>query len=182
MRKALVFLGILDDKDLEWIIRSGERRDIPTGSVLVHEGKQIDSVFLLLDGLLSVTTGVLGGKELARLAVGEIVGEMSFVDSRPPSATVTALRDSSVLVISRVDLSTKLEEDVDFAARFYRAMAVFLSDRLRSTVSHLGYGEEMRLEEDVEDKDEVPEHLMDNLSMAGLRFAELQRRVRGALS
>ena len=69
----------------------------------------------------------------------------------------------------------KLAQDVGFAARFYQSIAVFLADRLRMTTTSLGT-EGLHLEESIEDADELASHLMANVSMAGVRFAEMQRR------
>jgi CRP-like cAMP-binding protein len=66
---------------------------------------------------------------------------MSFVDGRLPSATVQAAAECYVLSISRPLLSQKLEEDVLFYLRFYRAITKFLSSRLRATVNNLGCDE-----------------------------------------
>ena len=176
MRKALFFLSILGDSDVEWLSNRAKRRTVAPGTTLIYFGKQVDSLYLVMDGMFRVETNE--GRELARLSAGELLGEMSFVDSRPPSATVTALTDSSVIAIDRAEVRLKLEEDVGFASRFYKAIAVLLSDRLRSTVSHLGYGGELELDENIEDKDEVSPDLLETMSLAGTRFVELQRRVR----
>lgn len=176
MRKVLLFLGILDDSDVEWMIGVGSRREIAVGDALVQEGQQLDSVFLVIDGALSVRTRALG-REVARLLSGEVVGEMSFVDSRPPSASVIAVEPSTVLAVPRSLLSERLEEDQSFAARFYRALAVFLADRLRTTVGQMGYGKEDSVKPA---EDEMDSEVLDNLALAGNRFDELQRRLRGA--
>ena len=176
MRKVLLFLGILDDSDVEWMIGVGSRREIAVGDALVQEGQQLDSVFLVIDGALSVRTRALG-REVARLLSGEVVGEMSFVDSRPPSASVIAAEPSTVLAVPRSLLSERLEEDQSFAARFYRALAMFLADRLRTTVGQMGYGKEDSVKPP---EDELDSEVLDNLALAGNRFDELQRRLRGA--
>jgi CRP/FNR family cyclic AMP-dependent transcriptional regulator len=178
VRKALLFLGILNDTDVDWMIGAGIRQDVPAGGVLIEEGKPIESMFVVLDGKLVVSTAATGAKQIARLLCGEMVGEMSFVDSRPPSASVTALEKSFVLAISRARLASKLEQDVQFAARFYRAVASFLSDRLRSTVGLLGYGEGHQLDDASQYADELDPDTLDNLSIAGARFDLLQRRLR----
>ncbi|MCW5978049.1 MAG: cyclic nucleotide-binding domain-containing protein [Bryobacteraceae bacterium] len=178
MRKALIFLGILDDMDIEWIIRTGLKRSVPDGTILIEEKKALDSLFFVLDGEFEVYIG--NGKGIALLRAGEVLGEMSFVDSRPPSASVRARRESVVLVISRHELRAKLEEDTGFAARFYRSIAAFLTDRLRTTTSRLGYGEKLRLDEEVEDLDEVAPDFLDSMALAGTRFEELLRRLSGA--
>jgi|SRR5580704_8973752 CRP/FNR family cyclic AMP-dependent transcriptional regulator len=178
MRKALFFLGILNDADVEWMIATGAKQHLNTGDVLIQEGKATTSVFLVLEGVLSVVARAAGNKEVARLRSGEIVGEMSFVDSRPPSATVQAVEPSSVLAIPRLELKARLSRDASFAARFYRAMAVFLSDRLRSTVGLLGYGSGQTLEDEASYADEIATAVLDNVSLAGARFDLLQRRLR----
>ena len=117
MKKALYLLGVLDDSDVEWMTRVGRKRSVAAGTLVIQVGKQIDTIFFVLDGAFSVL-GPDGQKEIARLGVAEIMGEMSFVDSRPPSATVKALTNSLVLAIPRTELTMRLEENVAFAARF----------------------------------------------------------------
>jgi len=178
MRKALFFLGILNDADVEWMIAAGTKQQLHPGEVLIQEGKPATSIFLVLEGVLSVVAQAAGNREVARLRSGEIVGEMSFVDSRPPSATVQAVEPSSVLAIPRRDLEARLLRDAFFAARFYRAIAMFLSDRLRYTVGLLGYGSGQTLGDQASHADEIDPAVLDNVSLAGARFDILQRRLR----
>jgi bacteriocin-type transport-associated protein len=177
MRKVLFILGQLSDLDIEWLIAAGRKEQIPAGTTLIHEGKAIDALYIVLDGLLSVTMVALGGQEIARLGSGEMAGEMSFVDARPPSATVLALQDSMVLAVPRRQLVAKLEQDAPFAARFYRALATFLSDRLRGTVSRLGYSEGQSLQEDIEYSDELDDNVLDTVHLAGTRFERILKQL-----
>jgi len=179
MRKALLILGILNDNDLEWLLTTGRRETVPAGTVLVREGQTVEAIYVVLEGTFTVTIGTTGGQEIARLLSGEIVGEISFVDSRPPSATVTAVEDSLVLSVPRYELAAKLEQDTAFAARFYQTLAVFLTYRLRSTTSLLGYGVATALDEDAEYEDELAPDVLDNVSLAAARFDWLLRRLRG---
>ena len=173
MRKALYFLGIMDDADTQWLIRHGTRRRLAPGDLLIEEGKPAEWLYFVLDGTLVVFTR--GVARLAVLKPGDVVGEVSFVDSRPPSASVRAEVASQVGAVPRAALSEKLREDIGFAARFYRSVAVFLADRLRTRTGSLGAGR-LEFAENVEADDEIPVHLLEGLSTAGLRFAEMQRR------
>ncbi len=139
MKKVLFILSELTDGDIDWIVSMGKRQTVSDGTILIQEGHPVDTLYILLDGELAVTTIAFDGREIARLGSGEVVGEMSFVDARPPSATVTAKGDSLVFTLPRPELAVKLHQDEGFAARFYRALAAFLSNRLRSTVGQLGY-------------------------------------------
>jgi CRP/FNR family cyclic AMP-dependent transcriptional regulator len=179
MRKVFIFFGILNDEDIEWLASNGILRLTAAGDTLIQEGRSVDAIFLVIDGAFQVT---VGSRDVAKLQAGEIVGEMSFVDARPPSASVKALEKSSVLSVPRVKLAEKLERDIAFSARFYRALAVFLAERLRASVSQLGYGTEKPSAEQIEERDELDVNILENLSLASNRFDQLQRRLRSASS
>lgn len=174
MRKALYLMGILDDGDVEWLAKTGATKFMPSGTVLIYEGRAIEDLYVVLEGALTVSVRAIGNKEVATLFAGEIVGEMSFVDSRPPSASVITVQDSYLLVLSRAVLTGKLNGDDAFAARFYRALATLLADRLRKTTTYLGYG---KWAEDT-NPDELDESLMDSVSLGATRFDRLLKQLR----
>ena len=178
MQKVLFILGELNDDDIDWVIEVGKLKKVAENTVLIQEGQPIDTLYVLLKGKLTVSTIASGGKEIAILASGEIVGEMSFVDSRPPSATVRAIEPSLLLSLPRVDLATKLRQDIGFACRFYRALAVFLSNRLRVTVSQLGYNMTPTIGEDLPENGFSPE-TTDSIALARTRLDWLMRRLKG---
>jgi len=171
-KKVLYFLGTLDDQDIEWMVRNGVKRSIPATTRIIQEGQPTEFLFFILSGEFSVTSE-RGKAEIARLTAGEILGEISFVDSRPPSATVTATTDSVVGAIPDAALEGKLSRDLAFASRFYRSIAVALADRLRAR-NLLGIKSSPA--SSMDDDLEVPPHLLDTMSMAGMRFSEMQRR------
>jgi CRP/FNR family cyclic AMP-dependent transcriptional regulator len=168
MRKVLFIFGQLTDADVEWLAVHGRRRRLAAGTVLIRAGVSVDALHIVLDGELSVTHPS-SQREIARLGAGEIVAEMSFIDARPPSATVHAASDVVVYAISKQHLSHHLEEDVAFAARFYKAVATFLSDRVRQASSKAGEGTELA--------GELDDSVLDNLDRAGARFDGFGRRL-----
>jgi len=99
-----------------------------------------------------------------------MIGEMSFVDSRPPGASVIAVDVSRVLAVPRSLLLRRLRESAPFAARFYHALAAFLADRLRNTVATLGYGSGESLDSGKVYQDEIDPELLDSVALAGARF------------
>jgi CRP/FNR family cyclic AMP-dependent transcriptional regulator len=180
MRKVLFLFGQLNDDDVEWMLRTGTKRFVPAGGVLIEQGVPVDSVFILLEGKLAVWLRPKRGpeRELACLNAGEIVGEMSFVDARPPSATVKAVEDSTVFALSKAVLNVKLAADPGFAARFYRALAIYLSTTVRERHRDLGTGMAVDGEEEEEDDaDELDANVLDGVYLAGERFARMVKRV-----
>ena len=85
MRKALYLLGQLSDADVEWMIANDSRLRLAPGAVLIREGQPIDALYLLLQGALDISYAETGGNKIIRLGAGEVVGERSFLDERPPS-------------------------------------------------------------------------------------------------
>ncbi|WP_353217787.1 cyclic nucleotide-binding domain-containing protein [Sandarakinorhabdus sp.] len=163
MRKALIILGDLDDRDIGWLARSGVVRQLVAGERLIDAGRAIDHLYFITEGKLRVTTP--GGQPLATLETGEVVGEMSFVQKRLPTANVAALTDCRVLAIPRAAMLAEFALDNGMAMRFYRAMAVFLSDRLQAMTG--------------EDSADLDELILDNLTLAGDRFLRLIARLEG---
>src|SRR5688500_287948 len=101
MRKVLYILDQMSDDDIEWMIANGTPRQIAPGDVVIREGQPIEALYIVLEGALVVSAAVSGNAEIAHLGAGEIIGEISFVDSRPPVATVTATQPSTVYALDR---------------------------------------------------------------------------------
>ena len=84
--------------------------------------------------------------------------------------------DSTLLRIADAVLRDKLASDPAFASRFYRALCVFMADRLRHTTTRMGYG---NAAEDSHAKDELNDDLLDNVHLAGARFDRMLKRLAG---
>src|SRR3984957_16366956 len=156
MRKVLYIFGLLSDADVEWMAQTGVRRRLRDGDVIIRENESSDFLVFLLEGELLVTTRRLGN--IARMGVGE----MSLVDSAPPSATITASGNGLALFLDKTTLMQKLDSDEGFGSRFYRALAVFLADRLRD--ARRSSGNPAVADETAIPDDELDSGILDRLS------------------
>ena len=177
MRKVLYIFGLLTDPDIDWIARVGTRRRLKGGDTLIERGKPIDSIILVLEGQLLVGMKDLGID--ARRGVGEIVGEMSMVDSAPPSATVVAEGECLVLLLNKEILQQKLATDLAFGSRFYRALAIFLADRLRELQQDLLGDRREDLAGETVLNSKLDAVIQENVSMAGERFDRMLKVLTG---
>lgn len=176
MQKILFLFGELNDDDIDWIIASGMIEEIVAETVLIEEGSPSDYLYILLEGEVVVSVNVLeNAKEVATLGTGEVFGEMSFIDGRPPSATVETSKDSLVLSLPRSLLAARLSQDVGFAARFNRAIALFLSSRLRIALTELDFGKDF-----IHPDEELSPVLLENLPLARARFDWLLKRIKNS--
>ena len=177
MRISLIILGILDDGDLEWLIENGSAKQLQEGDYLLRQGNQVEAMFFLLDGSLSVELEKPKAKQLAEIEAGEVVGEISLLDSRPSNASIRSLDEALLLEIRHDALKPKLEADLGFQARLYKSLGMFLAQRMRSTILTLGYGED-RTEEDEEEIDEIEPQLLDGIERAAKRFELMVSKVK----
>jgi CRP-like cAMP-binding protein len=173
MRKVLYIFGLLSDADVSWIAKTGIQRRLRDGDVLIREGEQTDALVFLLDGDFVASSRVLG--PFARIGVGEIVGEVSLVDSAPPSATITASGEGLALFLNKEELMQKLAADNGFGSRFYRALAVFLADRLRDARRAAG---NRSVGDATFEDDELDVGILDRMSNAGDRFNQMLKTLR----
>jgi CRP-like cAMP-binding protein len=177
MRKVLHLLGILSDVDLQWMAHHGVQQNLSGGQTLVSEGVPIPALYILLEGQLRILFAGMQ-RTIALLLPGEVIGEISFVDRYPPSASVVAIEDSLVLALPADTLRAKLAEDPGFASRFYWAVAAFLASRLRTTTRHLGYGSPQADQNAYQDVDELTDIDMEEVSLASMRFDRLLQQLR----
>ena len=85
------------------------RRDLVRGQTLVAQGGASDSLFMVLHGALAVRRA--GDIEpIAELRAGELVGEIGFFANVPRTADVIAIRDTSVLVLTRAAYQNLAED------------------------------------------------------------------------
>ncbi|HMA48830.1 MAG TPA: cyclic nucleotide-binding domain-containing protein [Magnetospirillaceae bacterium] len=178
MRKVLFIMGQLDDHDVQWLADNGDRKRFSAGAELVREGQPNQYLYIILDGHAAVRVAGIG--EVARLGAGELIGEMSLVDAAPPSASVAAVDELFVLEVDYGHLRAKVESDAGFGLRLFRAIAIFLSDRLRGTTKRLGFGEDTGLVEDVIQEGELDMNVLDTIHLAGTRFDMLLKTLSGA--
>lgn len=129
----------LKDEDLTWLFQTGVEKTVPSGHSIIHEGARPNAIFVVIRGQFSVRLENLAGGPLAKLGAGELIGEISFLEGSPASATVSADEESTVLEIENRELNRRIGEDTGFAARMYRAFALVAERRLRDRVDHLAF-------------------------------------------
>jgi CRP-like cAMP-binding protein len=104
-----------------------ERRFIPKDQIVIHEGDFGHQAYLIQSGEMKVFLAKDGQEvEVARLAPGEIVGEMALVFDGPRTASVKATTDSNLIVISRTMFEDKLRD----SDPTIRAILLMLSRRI----------------------------------------------------
>ncbi len=88
------------------IIASTELRSYDEGDIIVTEGEEGSSLFLIVGGTVKVFTRTDDGKNiaLAELGPGDFFGEVSLLTGRPRTATITARTEVTAIELDRASI------------------------------------------------------------------------------
>lgn len=87
-----------DKDERRALIQRFNAMEVPAGEVVIEEGKPSGGLYLIMSGEVAVTQGSgFDETTLARLAEGDIFGEMSALTQKEASATVRVLRHGTFL-------------------------------------------------------------------------------------
>lgn len=108
------------------------RLKVKKGDVIFLEGTVSNCAFIIEKGRFEVSKLCANGKRkvLGVLRSSDIFGEMGLIDGRPRSATVTALEDGKVNVISKESFETLAQK----SPQALMPLLKVLSNRLRETL------------------------------------------------
>jgi CRP/FNR family cyclic AMP-dependent transcriptional regulator len=128
LRYVPLFSG-LEDEQLRILSRVAVRRIFPKHQLLLQEGAQGESLYLIQSGRAKVSLSDAMGREviLAVLMPGEFFGELALIDNEPCSANVVAMEEVVCHVISKAEFRRCLGASPELAANLLRQ----LSRRLR---------------------------------------------------
>ncbi len=98
------------------------------GQIILKEGNRSDFAFIIVNGQVEVSRKRRDGnvEVIDILGQNDIFGEMGMIDGRPRSATVTALENSKVTMISREDLNIMTRKDPNAWFPIVKAMSARL--------------------------------------------------------
>jgi CRP/FNR family cyclic AMP-dependent transcriptional regulator len=124
-------------------------RTFGKNAIIVSEGDETDSLYIVLAGRAKVFVADENGREvqLNQIGPGEYFGEVTL-DGGPRSASVMALEECRCAVVKRAELSAFLERNPEFARHLVRKLAHrvrLLTESVRSLALMDVYGRVARL-------------------------------------
>ena len=126
---AALFQG-LDKRDLRQIARAAKVVRYDAGHVIIEEGiAGYGGMGVVLKGLCTITRA---GNLVAEIKPGQVFGEMSLIDDRPRSATVTASEPTEAAEISAWEFRAQIKESPELAINLLKAMSLKLREAGRS--------------------------------------------------
>lgn len=130
LRHSALFAQI-PGEELQKLVQFVKVQEIGPRQVIFHKGDAGAQVYLIVSGRVKVTTLSEEGKEIVFeiLDAGEVFGEISLLDGKERTATVTTMGKCRVLVLERRDFIPFLEQHPRVAIQLLTTVC----SRLRAT-------------------------------------------------
>lgn len=105
------------DKNLKQTVENFSIRKFKKDETIVYQSDKSTDLYILLKGRVNVTFMDLDGKEyfLTELKEGDFFGEMSLLDGKPRSASVSAEINTTLAVLERTKFLRELKENSQIA-------------------------------------------------------------------
>ncbi|MFZ5593668.1 MAG: Crp/Fnr family transcriptional regulator [Pseudomonadota bacterium] len=144
-----LFKGLSEDT-LRPLLERAVRKVAPKNTIVITEGDQSDSLYVIVEGRVKVFLQDEEGKEIILNfhGPGEYFGELALVDDQPRSASVMTLEKSSFQVISKTDFRQYLVDHPDVALVLIKGLCRrlrMLTDSVKSLALMDVYGRVAKL-------------------------------------
>jgi CRP-like cAMP-binding protein len=107
-------------RELRLVAKVAKTRVVGKGTTLMVEGDSGESMVVLLAGGADVHKG---GRRVAQIGSGDVVGELAALTKCPRNATVTMRTDGEIAVIGRRDLLRLVKGSPSFSQKLLEALA-----------------------------------------------------------
>jgi len=132
LKKVFLFADF-SAEEVEKIRGISRPAKLSRGEYAFREGQPGDTLILLDLGTLKLTKKSARGEEqeLVQLGSGSYSGEMSLFDQGLRSASAVAMEPCQVTILPLPALRSLLDQNPSMAAKFYRRVAMGISQRLK---------------------------------------------------
>jgi small-conductance mechanosensitive channel/CRP-like cAMP-binding protein len=119
-----LFRHVLDDEQISFLASRSKVVEFARDATLMRQGEAAASMFIILEGAARITlaSGQEAPQEVAVLATGDIVGEMSLMTGSNRSATVTAITRLRTLEITKEPMAELLQKSPELLSRFSQVL------------------------------------------------------------
>jgi CRP/FNR family cyclic AMP-dependent transcriptional regulator len=148
LKNYALFEGV-SEADLRPLAERAVMRTFPKQAIIINEGDDGDSIFMIVSGRVKVYLSDESGKELI-LSIkgpGQYFGELAL-DEKARSASVMTLEPSQFAVVPRAEFKTFVLKHAEVALRLFQNLARLargMNDNVRSLAMMDVYGRVARM-------------------------------------
>jgi CRP/FNR family transcriptional regulator, cyclic AMP receptor protein len=131
--REIDFMEKVSTEALECLATECDLIKLHRGAVLFKEGQEGVSMYVILSGELVVSKN---GVEIVRRIKGDYLGEMSLIEAKPRSATVTSETPSLLLEITREQFQANLSSNPDALMAILKTLSSRARENLKIFEAH----------------------------------------------
>ncbi|HEB78938.1 MAG TPA: cyclic nucleotide-binding domain-containing protein [Rhodospirillales bacterium] len=138
------FFAEMDRSRLKLLAFTADRQQFKEGQYLFMQGSVAEVAYVILNGSVDVVVDTSkGGKVVATLDEGQLVGELALLCEAPRTASIRAKSPLTVLSISKDIFIKHIREDREMSANLTRIIADRLADMLKNVFVGQGLYDEL---------------------------------------
>jgi CRP-like cAMP-binding protein len=137
--KTVRFLRGIADDQLGQLASVAEQQEFPADAAVFRQGQPSSSIYLVVEGKVSLEIEVPGGGSTPFQTVGaeELLGWSPLLEVGPLTATARTLVPTRLLVLNAAQVKALCDANPGFGYEFIRRVAQVLAQRLEATRRHL---------------------------------------------
>lgn len=117
--EAVELLKSLSPEQLARVASIAREVSVPPGKVIFEAGKDVDALYVVLDGSVEISRG---GDTLLHARQNEVIGAWALFDDEPMQVTARAADDVRLLKINRNDFFELLSDNIEIAAGIFTTL------------------------------------------------------------
>jgi len=125
----------LTNEEYELLIQIFTKKEIKNNSVIIKEGENGDSAFLLIEGKVSVVKETIYGEDYVVTIIeaggDEFFGEINLIDKGKRTSTVKAITNCIILEVTSNNLKTFMDKHHSIGYKIMWNMSKNLAKHLR---------------------------------------------------
>jgi CRP/FNR family transcriptional regulator, cyclic AMP receptor protein len=126
--RGVPLFGSLSKAGLRSVAQAATEIEVAAGKTIVAEGHTDRFLYVIIAGSAVVSRG---GRRIRTLEAGDFFGDLALLDGGPRTATVTAVTEMTLMVLSPREMDPVINAEPGIAMAMLKALA----ERLRSTMS-----------------------------------------------
>jgi len=133
--KHIQFLQDFSDDHLQHLASLAEIKEFPAGGEVFREGQSSPSVFLVVQGKITLEINVptRGAMQFQTVGSGELLGWTPVLGPGPMTATARVQTPSTLLALNGAQMQAFCAHDLSFGFAFMQRIAQVLASRLSAT-------------------------------------------------
>lgn len=128
LRQVPLFHG-LQPKQIKSLANWATTRKYDAGTAIVREGQPGLGLYCIQSGQVRVTRQTpQGEREIRTMGPGQSFGELSLLEDRPRSATITAVDPTTCVLLDKMQFNAELRTHPEIALPLLHVLASWLSE------------------------------------------------------